>query len=213
MSQSLSVIFKTLPRHFPSRFQPRLSSSFQSRVYTWEGNRIRFSYRYRVHFLAQHMWNRCILWQPLFVFKSFVCQLKREEGHWGRLDSRTFHIQFSEVFNFLAFQAEALPSPRSYANGANLGGVFRLTGFNVNISHVGSYQIQELMMWGNILKRRLWWLGTLWRSGGSKRAIFLLKGRFSTHHYVTAALARYYHDSAEVPIQSVASFCANELIS
>ena len=134
MSQSLSVIFKTLPRHFPSRFQPRLSSSFQSRVYTWEGNRIRFSYRYRVHFLAQHMWNRCILWQPLFVFKSFVCQLKREEGHWGRLDSRTFHIQFSEVFNFLAFQAEALPSPRSYANGANLGGVFHLTGFNVNIS-------------------------------------------------------------------------------
>ena len=61
------------------------------------------------------------------------------------MDSRTFHIQFSEVFNFLAFQAEALPSPRSYANGANLGGVFHLTGFNVNISHVGSYQIQELI--------------------------------------------------------------------
>ena len=38
-----------------------------------------------------------------------------------------------EVNNLLRFQVESLPSPRSYANGANLGKIFHLTGFVANI--------------------------------------------------------------------------------
>ena len=43
------------------------------------------------------------------------------------------HSNKCKSYNLLRFQVEALPSPRSYANGATLGGIFHVTGFIAKI--------------------------------------------------------------------------------
>ena len=62
----------------------------------------------------------------------FCCR-RRKNMEGGQLVQNKSHSNECKVYHQLSFQVEALPSPRSYANGAKLGGIFHLTGFSVNI--------------------------------------------------------------------------------